>query len=142
MGVVLALVEVDLVVGRVSPFTSDDSPLFSTAFNVVAEVAKANPKSMPNNGDLVVIVVFVFVVAVVVFVVVGVVVVVVVVFVVVVVVVVVAEVVVADVVVTIVLDITVVRKVGDSVVVVPVCVNPSVVVPNSLKTGNMANKLL
>ena len=134
MGVVLALVEVDLVVGRVSPFTSDDSPLFSTAFNVVAEVAKANPKSMPNNGDLVVIVVFVFVVAVVVFVVVEVVVVVVV--------VVVAEVVVADVVVTIVLDITVVRKVGDSVVVVPVCVNPSVVVPNSLKTGNMANKLL
>ena len=91
MGVVLALVEVDLVVGRVSPFTSDDSPLFSTAFNVVAEVAKANPKSMPNNGDLVVIVV---------------------------------------------------RKVGDSVVVVPVCVNPSVVVPNSLKTGNIANKLL
>ena len=134
MGVVLALVEVDLVVGRVSPFTSDDSPLFSTAFNVVAEVAKANPKSMPNNGDLVVIVVFVFVVAVVVFVVVEVVVVVVV--------VVVAEVVVADVVVTIVLDITVVRKVGDSVVVVPVCVNPSVVVPNSLKTGNIANKLL
>ena len=139
MGVVLALVEVDLVVGRVSPFTSDDSPLFSTAFNVVAEVAKANPKSMPNNGDLVVIVVFVFVVAVVVFVVVEVVVVVVVV---VVFVFVVAEMVVADVVVTIVLDITVVRKVGDSVVVVPVCVNPSVVVPNSLKTGNMANKLL
>ena len=40
VGVVLVLVEVDsLVVGRASPFTSDDSPLFSTAFNVVAVVA-------------------------------------------------------------------------------------------------------
>ena len=42
VGVVLLLVvEVAiLVVGRASPLTKDDSPLFSTAFNVVAVVAK------------------------------------------------------------------------------------------------------
>ena len=129
LGVVLVVVDVDLVVGRVSPPRIEDSPLFSIGLNVVAVVAKAKPKSMPNNGDLVVVAVVVVVV-----VVVAVVVVVVVVIVVVVVVLVVAVVVVIVLVVAVVsaeLDTRVVNIVGDSVVVA-----------RSLKPGNMANRLL
>ena len=127
LGVVLVLVDVDLVVGRVSPPRIEDSPLFSIGLNVVAVVAKANPKSMPNNGDLVVVVLVVVVVVVVlvVVVVVAVVVVVVILVVVVVVIVLVVAVVSAE------LDTRVVNMVGDSVVVA-----------RSLKPGNMANRLL
>ena len=129
LGVVLVLVDVDLVVGRVSPPRIEDSPLFSIGLNVVAEVAKANPKSMPNNGDLVVVVAVVVVVVVVVVVAVVVAVVVVVVVVIFVVVVVVIVLVVA--VVSAELDTIVVNMVGDSVVVA-----------RSLNPGNMANRLL
>ena len=129
LGVVLVVVDVDLVVGRVSPPRIEDSPLFSIGLNVVAVVAKANPKSMPNNGDLVVVVAVVVVVVVVVVVAVVVAVVVVVVVVIFVVVVVVIVLVVA--VVSAELDTIVVNMVGDSVVVA-----------RSLKPGNMANRLL
>ena len=125
LGVVLVLVDVDLVVGRVSPPRIEDSPLFSIGLKVVAVVAKANPKSMPNNGDLVVVIVVVVVVVVVIVVVVVVVLVVVIFVVVVVVIVLVVAVVSAE------LDTRVVNMVGESVVVA-----------RSLNPGNMANRLL
>ena len=131
LGVVLVVVDVDLVVGRVSPPRIEDSPLFSIGLNVVAVVAKAKPKSIPNNGDLVVVAVVVVVVVVVAVVVVVVVVIVVVVVVVVLVVAVVVVIVLVVAVVSAELDTRVVNIVGDSVVVA-----------RSLKPGNMANRLL